>query len=436
MQPRVHVLVISALLVVFVNGSTEAQRPRPPGTPSTGKAVPRVSTPAPPGSSDPSPLTSDDLFDPRVLHDVHLTVNTRDWAQLKEGFRENTYYLADLRWRDLVVRNAGIRSRGTGSRSGVKPGLRVDFNRYAADQEFLGLKSVVLDNLLQDPGMMRERLSMAFFREMQVPAPRVAHARLFVNQEYVGLYTLVESIDKRFLERHFGEDDGNLYEYKWVRPYWFEYLGEELEPYAELFEAQTHETDSMAALYRPIRELVWACSQSPEGQFESAVGAALDLQKFMELAAIENFLADYDGLLGAFGMNNFYLYRFEGTTRHQFLPWDKDVALSAVDHDIWLNVEVNVLVRRATRYQAYFDAYTDALRRAAALAVRPVSGSSGQLGWLEQQVLFVYEQIRSAADTDPYKPYTNTEVEAARVQLLEFARGRSAFVLEALAKRQ
>ena len=55
------------------------------------------------------------------------------------------------------MRNAGIRSRGTGSRSGAKPGLRLDFDRYKSDQRFLGLKSLVLRNSTQDATNMHER---------------------------------------------------------------------------------------------------------------------------------------------------------------------------------------------------------------------------------------------------------------------------------------
>ena len=94
------------------------------------------------------------------------------------------------------MRNIGIRSRGNGSRSGVKPGLRVDFDRYAIAQKFLGLKSFVLRNNTQDPSNLHERLSMLFFRRMGLPASREVYARLFVNNEYRGLYTIVESVDK------------------------------------------------------------------------------------------------------------------------------------------------------------------------------------------------------------------------------------------------
>jgi spore coat protein CotH len=176
-------------------------------------------------TSPPPPLTPDDLFDPNTVQDILLTVNTRDWTELKERYRENVYYQADLRWRGEVVRNVGIRSRGRGSRSETKPGLRVDFNRYVSGQQFLGLKSIVLDNLTQDPSMLKERVVMRFFAEMGMPAPRVAHVRLLVNNTFAGLYTVVESIDKDFLKRTLNENDGYLYEFTHTDPYGIDYMG-------------------------------------------------------------------------------------------------------------------------------------------------------------------------------------------------------------------
>src|SRR5437773_8352024 len=96
------------------------------------------------GGQTATPVASDSFFDDTVVHDISLTINSRDWQALKDHYLDDTYYPSDFRWRDQVLRNIGIRSRGTGSRSGVKPGLRVDFNRYTSGQSLLGLKSFVL----------------------------------------------------------------------------------------------------------------------------------------------------------------------------------------------------------------------------------------------------------------------------------------------------
>ena len=181
-------------------------------------------TPTTPTQTDPA----DAFFDDSVVHDVYLQLNSKDWQSLKVHYLENDYYTCDFRWRDHTLRNIAIRSRGTGSRSGVKPGLRVDFDRNVTDQKFLGLKSFILRNNSQDPSGMHERIAMQFFRRMQLPASREAHTRLYVNSVFVGMYTIVESVDKTFLRKHFGEDNGDLYKYDYNtddKPYYLEYLG-------------------------------------------------------------------------------------------------------------------------------------------------------------------------------------------------------------------
>jgi spore coat protein CotH len=389
----------------------------------------------------PAPrLTPDDLFDPNTVQDIHLTVSARDWAELKARYRENVYYLAELRWRGEVVSNIGIRSRGRGSRSETKPGLRLDFNHYSSGQQFLGLKSIVLDNLTQDPAMLKERVVMRFFAEMGMPAPRVVNARLFVNDQFAGLYAIVESIDKDFLKRTLNENDGYLYEFTHTDPYGFEYLGSELEKYAEFFEPKTHERDSMAALYRPIRELAWAISESPDSMFVSATNEYLDVRTFLTYVAVENFLADRDGMLGDWGMNNFYLYRFEGKNVSQILPWDKDSSFWAVDYGIWTNMEANALARRALKEPPLQRVYLEALRRCAELALRqpePVPGitrrrsleETPQPGWLEREIRFVYSQIRDIAKADEAKPFSTERFEDEMAKVLEFSRARPRYIL-------
>ena len=100
----------------------------------------------------------------------------------------------------MVVGNATVRSRGSGTRNPQKPGLRIDFNRYNTSQRFLGLKYIVLDNAWQDASMLRERVTMLLLDRMGMPAPR-ERMRLFINGAYAGLYMAVEALDDIFVER-------------------------------------------------------------------------------------------------------------------------------------------------------------------------------------------------------------------------------------------
>ena len=268
-----------------------------------------------PARAQQVPADAADLFDDSQLQEIRLVVNPRDWADLKASFQLNTYYPAHFVWRGQTVSNVGIRSRGTGSRSGVKPGLRVDFNRFDPSQHFLGLKSVVLRNNVQDPSQLHERLAMRLFTQLGLPAPREAHARLYVNDEYAGLYTVVEAIDKAFLADRFGQDGGYLYEYDYDPadpPYRFEYRGPQPSLYSpKPFKPVTHEMDPDP---QPLANLARAIAETPDADFVRVLSGYLDLERFAAHVAVEAFLTDTDGVLGDWGMNNFYLYRFAGTT--------------------------------------------------------------------------------------------------------------------------
>jgi spore coat protein CotH len=390
-----------------------------------------------------SAQTADDVFDDSAVRDVRITINSKDWAALKQNFQENTYYPCAIEILGTTFQNIGIRSRGLGSRSATKPGLRVDADRYAVDQTFFGLKSFVLDNVVQDPSMLKERVTMAFFRRMGLPAPREAHVRLYVNNQFSGLYAIVESIDKGFLGRTFGEDshggtenDGYLFEYDWTKDYRFEYLGSNLDEY-KIFDPKTHESQAATQIWQPIEDMIQTMNQAPDSTFLDDMAKYLDLGLFVKHIALEAFIGEDDGVLGYAGLNNFYFYRFEDTTRSQFLAWDKDNTFAAPDFPIMRNINDNVLSRRTLNAPQHRNGYLDTLLEAATSAAEldaetAEKDQDGNLisgpGWLEREITREYNQVRTYALSDTFKPYSNDDFEAAYQSLLEFARGRSNFV--------
>jgi len=416
--------------------------------PQAGRAQ-GVPTPVPLPLPDPDP--SDPFFDDTVLHDIRLSINVKDWESLKVHYLDNTVYPCYFQWRDQIKRNVGIRSRGTGSRSGVKPGLRVDFDYYTSDQKFLELKSVILRNNTQDASNMRERISMQFFRRMGLKAEREAHARLFINGEYVGLYTIVESVDKAFLKKNFGENDGHLYEYKFDNsapiPYNFGYLGSSADLYTPVpFKPQTHESDPQGEV---LERLFWTINAAGDAVWRTSMEEFLDLKKFVRHLAIENFLAEQDGITGDYGPNNFYFYRFENRNFFTFIPWDKSNSFwesPSATYSVFRNIldgdetHRNRLVLRALQYADLRELYLQTLEECAdsALAV-PVteadatSPAPAQIGWMEMEIARVYDQIREAVALDTTKVSSTDQFEQSVADMRLFARQRSAAVREQVA---
>ncbi len=381
-----------------------------------------------------SAQTIDDFYNPAVLHRIDLLVNSRDWEALKATFDQNTYYPADVTWNGVTVRNVGIRSRGLGSRSGTKPALRVDANRYALGQEWLGRKSFLLDNLVQDASGIRERAAMQLYKRLGVPAPREAHTALYVNGEYAGLYGIVEAIDKAFLGSVFGEqngdteNDGYLFEYDWVDPWFWTYLGSDLSVYGARFDPSSHQNDTDQDKFGPIEALLRAINESPEANFVEATGPYLDLTLFLRHVAIQNFLAEDDGILGGAGTANFHFYRFEDTTRHQFIAWDEDKAFSTTDRSIFTHHENFPLMTRAMAVPALREVYFNALLEAATSALEPPADNPAGTGWLAREFAAERDLVSAQMYADPVKPYSNSEFDQAIEALLAFPAARAASV--------
>jgi len=408
-------------------------------------AVSAQTTPAP----EPPPDPSAEFFNSTQVRDLKLFINAKDWAKLQENYLANDYYPCDVHWEGKIARNVGIRSRGRGSRLRQKPGLKVDIDHYSTKQTFLDMTSFVLDNLSQDPSTLKEVAIMAFFARRGQPASREAFVKLYVNNQYIGLYAVAESINKRFLRRNFGqveddwEDDGYLYEYDYKADYKFEYLGDDLNRYAEIWDPKTHENASREKKWRYFEELTRLVHEARDEDFAAQVGARLDLPAFTRHLALETFVAEEDGFFGYAGMNNFYFYRMEHTGLGRPLVWDKDVAFYTADFPLFHpRIDENALTRRVLAIPEMRALYLKTIEEAAHSANEPEPppetpppGQSNnpnepKPGWLEREVSRLYTLVRPFVYADPNKPYTNERFEDEIAKVLEFTRQRSGWVLE------
>ena len=370
--------------------------------------------------------TSDDFFDPTVLQEVRILMNTKDLALLKANWNTNNKYVADLTWRNLRARNISVRNRGAGSRNPTKLGLEIAFDRYTPNQSFLGLHSLVLRNIWQDATFMHEALAMAFFRRMGLPASRESYCKLYINNEYYGVYSLVENVDTDYVKRYVDSaGSGYLFEFHWTFYWYDEYLGDPLAPYMPLFEARTRDTESVTTLYTPIRDLFREVNGPDDGWFDR-VNALIDLRAFTRYIAVETFLSEWDGYFGNWATNNFYLYRPAGSTQHQVLVWDRSESFNSVDSSIFVRKDENALVRRVLANPDLRTVFLDALQDCA--------NSAADGGWLENEVRRNASLITDAVIADTKKQFGVDAFLQGVDFLINFAQQRSNFVLQEVAK--
>src|SRR4051812_33932459 len=110
--------------------------------------------------------------------------------------------------------NAGLRYKGNASymasARSLKRSIKVELDHFDANAaKFHGLRKLNLNSGVMDPTKGREAFAFAAFRAAGVPAPRTAFAEVTLtvpgkyDREYLGLFTFVEQVDRRFLKDRF-----------------------------------------------------------------------------------------------------------------------------------------------------------------------------------------------------------------------------------------
>jgi spore coat protein CotH len=377
-------------------------------------------TPPAPGAT-PAPARSP-IFDPAVLHQVEVTMDPAEWQLLRDDIQSNRYYVADVVIDGQSVAQVGVRSRGGATRSPDKPSLHVRFEEYVSARRFHGLQALAIKNMLADPTLMREYLAMAAYEAASVPAPAVSFARLRVNGEYRGVYGLVEAVeDEHFLETRFGESGGQLYQYDHREPWDFGYRGDDPALYVPVpFKPETNQRDPDIS---GLMALIRAVNSAPDATFTQEIAALVDLDRLLTFMAVENAVAEGDGLVGFVGMNNFHLYQHAG--RFVFIAWDRDGSFNSPAWPVFHRLDQNVLTRRLLADPAVESIYLEALRRTVDEVVTPeVLGS---------RLEAAYALIREAVLEDSHRAHGNDEFEAEVDRLRTFVASRRASVSRQLA---
>ncbi len=176
---------------------------------------------------DRSHSESNSVFDQNQLKTYSLVLENEDWKFLQENVIKEEYVPAELFVDGEKIGTVGIRYKGStftlegcaGLREGErcsKISMKIRFNKYDKSLRYHGLKRLNFNSMMYDPSALRERLAYSIFRDMDVITSRACHARLEINGEYRGLFSLVEQIDDVFIKRNFADKkDGSLIKEKW-----------------------------------------------------------------------------------------------------------------------------------------------------------------------------------------------------------------------------
>jgi spore coat protein CotH len=222
---------------------------------------------------------------------------------------------------------------------------------------------------------MREALAYRLMRDAGVPASRTSHIKLYVtvpgtyNQEFFGVYTSVEQVNKAFLKDRFGNDGGNLFKAQGMNCD-LTYLGSDANAYIQKgYELKTNEIENN---YSGLINLCDVVTNTPGAQFKNAIEAVFNVDGFLNWLAVNTVLSYQDSYAGK--AHNYYLYHNTDTGRFEFIPWDLNTTFGqsrfgkSADYMLSLDVyeptfgNYRILIDRLLDIPEYLSSYEGKLR--------------------------------------------------------------------------
>jgi len=155
-----------------------------------------------------------DLYDENVVRDIKLYFSQPDWWDLLYQNKEQKICIeADMEVDSLMYHQVGVRFKGYSSAS-VWPAEKMPFkiktDEFVPGLDLYGYDSINLSNSYLDPTFVREVVSYHILRKY-MPAPKSNFVRLWLNDEYWGIYINSEQVSGELLGEWFEDDTGNRY---------------------------------------------------------------------------------------------------------------------------------------------------------------------------------------------------------------------------------
>lgn len=156
-----------------------------------------------------------DFYAIDAIQEIRIYFSQPNWDYLLDSLNaadEDARLIAPL----LIINgvafdSVGVKYKGNSSYNPNRPKnpFSIDLNEVI-DQDYQGHTLIKLSNGFKDPSFLREALGYEIANQYMA-APKANYARVYVNDNYHGLYTNVESVKSKFLSERFYSSDNALF---------------------------------------------------------------------------------------------------------------------------------------------------------------------------------------------------------------------------------
>lgn len=273
-----------------------------------------------------------DLYKDTQVAAIYLTLPPDSLQVMLDELIKDRYipafFVYESSTRRDTVPMVGLRLRGNTSLYAAKKSFKISFNAFVDGQTYQEVRKINLRGQHNDPSLIREKLFFEAAAKIGLPTPRASFVKLYINNVYRGLYTNLEEIDKAWLDRTFGDNDGNLY--KCTYPADLAYLGTDQAAYKEIYNnpnlavrAYDLMTNEIADDYTRFVEFILALNQPASNpNYTTQLGNRLNVDNVLKAFALDIAAGNWDDYF--YNKNNYYLYDNPQNGKFEFFTFDTD----------------------------------------------------------------------------------------------------------------
>lgn len=267
------------------------------------------------------------LFDDSFLHEIRFeSADTMHFIQTK------SYQQLRMVVDGQALDSVGFKRKGNISAytNPNKFAIKIKTNKYVKGREYDGIKEFTLHMNYQDPSMMREKLTYDICAAMGLYSLRTAFAKVYINNEYWGLYTLVEGKDEMY-KQVFSDRDMDAIESLDIGNMCF------ISNTPSDYDVDNNggiptykfENGNENTAWPRFAQMIDKANNTADNVYLDTVSKYLNLRDFFRYQAINTWLMNMDSYIGFQG-NQIYVYDVN-TQRWEVTPWDFNASFGLWD---------------------------------------------------------------------------------------------------------
>lgn len=300
------------------------------------------------------------LYNSNQIQEIRIEFSQPNWRTILDSlfvnYGEDGRLVCDVTVNNKKFSKAGIRFKGFSSYDDqrIKNPFNIDLDYTYKHNSYEGFTKLKLGNVIYDPSFVREVVSYKIAQKY-MPASQASFSKLYVNGDYLGLYTLVQAVDDNFNLKFF-ESEKNCF---------IKGSPEELQyPFGQNANlAYTHGADSSGYMpfyklesklygWNELFELIYILNNDT-----ARIPEILNVDRALWMHALNYALMNLDSYIGY--SQNYYLYK-DDNGRFNTIPWDFNMAFGSFRNSdgISLNLTIDKMAKLDPLQHLLFNAYT------------------------------------------------------------------------------